>query len=90
MTDAVYEFHVAGLIGPVIRSALPELTAHRESLATVVTGRVDDSDEVARLLRRLTDHGMIVTRLSITDPSRRRLTVDEFSSHNSRQEKLGS
>ena len=76
MAGAVYEFQVARPVGPVTRSTLPEFTVCAGSVGTVLTGRVDDPAEVGNLLRRLTDRGIVVTHLLITDPGRRRPTID--------------
>lgn len=64
MTD-VYEFHIAGLVSPVVRSALPELVAATESRDTMLIGRVDGPGDVDDLLKRLDDHGLIATHIVI-------------------------
>jgi hypothetical protein len=69
VTDA-YEFHVTGLLGPVIRSALPELTFCDVPTQSVLTGTVAGPDDVAELLRRLTDHRLIATHIVITQETR--------------------
>ena len=73
MTD-VYEFHIAGLISPVVRSALPELVAATESRDTMLTGRVDDPADIDDLLQRLDDHGLIATHMVIGRQTRWRAT----------------
>ena len=67
MAQDFYEFHVAGLIGPVIRSALPELSISAEPLGTFLTGRVHELVEVDDLLRRLHDQGLITTHIVISE-----------------------
>src|SRR5664279_4763661 len=49
----VYEFHIAGTIGPVVRSALPELTAVVVPRFTVLTGTVPGPQDLQRLLDAL-------------------------------------
>jgi hypothetical protein len=53
----IYEFHVAGLIGPVVRSALPELTSEHDCRSTLLSGSAEPG-EVTRLLEQLRDNGL--------------------------------
>jgi hypothetical protein len=69
VTDA-YEFHVSGLLGPVIRSALPELTVRDVPTHSVLTGTAEGPDDVADLLNRLADHRLIATHILITQETR--------------------
>ena len=52
----VYEFHIAGTIGPVMRSALPEFTAVVVPRFTVLTGTVPGPGDLQRLLDALDAH----------------------------------
>jgi hypothetical protein len=70
MADQVYEFRVADLVGPVTRSALPELTAHAGSPGTVLTGRAAGPTEFDGLLRRLGEQGLSVTHIVISTSTR--------------------
>jgi len=63
MTD--YEFHIGGLIGPVIQSALPELTITAETRFTVLTGTANDPAKFDELLGRLDHAGLITTCIFI-------------------------
>ena len=49
----VYEFHIAGTIGPVVRSALPEFSAVLVPRFTVLTGTVPGPGDLQRLLDAL-------------------------------------
>jgi hypothetical protein len=69
MSDT-YEFHVAGLIGPVVRSALPELATGVGSRDSVLSGTADGPEEVDRVLRRLGDAGLTATHIVITSNER--------------------
>jgi len=53
----VYEFHIAGTIGPVVRSALPEFSAVLVPRFTVLTGTVPGPGDLHRLLDALDAHG---------------------------------
>jgi len=70
MADEVYEFHVADLLGPVTRSALPELTAYAGSPGTVLTGRAAGPAELDGLLQRLGERGLTVTHIVISPSGR--------------------
>ena len=56
VASAVYEFRIAGTIGPVVRSALPELTAVVVPRFTVLTGTVPGPQDLQRLLDALEAH----------------------------------
>ncbi len=64
MTD-FYEFRVTGDIGPVICSAVPELTADPPEKSLIITGSVNGADEMARLLARLDELYLIETDIRI-------------------------
>lgn len=53
VAPAVYEFHIAGTIGPVVRSALPEFSAVVVPRFTVLTGTVPGPGDLQRLLDAL-------------------------------------
>ena len=52
----VYEFHIAGTIGPVVRSALPEFSSLLVPRFTVLTGTVPGPGDLQRLLDALEAH----------------------------------
>ena len=56
VATAVYEFHIAGTIGPVVRSALPEFSAVLVPRFTVLTGTVPGPGDLQRLLDALDAH----------------------------------
>jgi hypothetical protein len=66
MAPDVYEFRVAGLIGPVLRSALPELVAIAAAPSTTLTGRTSTPDALDDILRRLRNQGLTTTFILIT------------------------
>ena len=51
--DTSYEFRVAGRLGPVLRSALADLSPSVEQRQTILSGTVADREELCRLLARL-------------------------------------
>ena len=65
MTE-VYEFHVAGLVGPVVRAALPELSVDAPPPGSVLTGTARSADEVNGLLGWLADHGLEADHILIS------------------------
>lgn len=69
MSD-VYEFHVTGLIGPVIESALPELTTAPSGSMSVLSGTANSPAEVERVLLRLGDAGLAATHIVISSSDR--------------------
>lgn len=77
-----YEFHVTGLIGPVVRAALPELTTQAVREHSVLTGTADEPHDVDTLLDKLTDHGLVADHIVIARDTRWQgtcPTVDEAS-----------
>ncbi|MEP6559695.1 MAG: hypothetical protein ABJD68_01285 [Nakamurella sp.] len=80
----LYEFHVAGRIGPVIRSALPELATGPEGMNSVLSGAASGHEEVDRMLRRLDDAGLTATHIVITDEQRWRPQVSAESTPSGR------
>jgi hypothetical protein len=67
---AAYEFHVSGLLGPVVLSALPELTASDEPEHSVLTGKAQGPEDIVELLCRLTDYRLVATHIVITQDTR--------------------
>ena len=65
----IYEFHVTGLIGPVVRAALPELTADPSARHSVLTGTAAEPPTSRTCSHRLTDHGLVTDHIVI--PGRR-------------------
>ncbi|HEY5151375.1 MAG TPA: hypothetical protein VIJ23_16465 [Mycobacterium sp.] len=53
----VYEFRIAGTIGAVVRSALPEFSAVVVPRSTVLTGTFHGPEDLQRLLDALDAHG---------------------------------
>jgi hypothetical protein len=66
----LYEFRVAGLIGPVIQSALPELTAEAGGRQSVLTGTAMTPDAVDCLLQQLQDAGLTESHILIARDNR--------------------
>ena len=66
----VYEFHVTGVVGPVVRAALPELSADSQNRVSVLTGTAPSAEAVDDLLRRIGDAGLKPTHILITRESR--------------------
>ena len=62
-----YEIQVAGPIGPVVASALPEFTATVVPTVTVLGGTVACSAELRGVIDMLTAHGFAPVELRI-DP----------------------
>lgn len=69
MTD-VYEFHVAGSIGPVVRGALGDLSADDLSRESVLTGVAQSPSDLADLLQRLDASGLVPTQIRICPHTR--------------------
>ncbi len=63
--DAVYEFRVSGTIGPVTRSAMPELTTEAAPPACVLSGSIPDRNDMAQLLEKLDELGLADTEMRI-------------------------
>ena len=66
----VYEFHVTGVVGPVVRAALPELSADSQSRVSVLTGTAASAEAIDELLRRIGNAGLKTTHILITRESR--------------------
>jgi hypothetical protein len=66
----MYEFHITGLIGPVIEAALPELTPQADPRHSVLTGRANEPRDVDTLLDKLTDHGLVADHIVIASNTR--------------------
>jgi hypothetical protein len=66
----VYEFHVAGVVGPVVRAALPELSADSQDKRSVLTGTAQSPEAVDDLLRRIGDAGLDTTHIVINREGR--------------------
>ena len=62
-----YEIQVAGPIGPVVASALPEFTATVVPTVTVLGGTVACPDELRSVVDLLTAHGFAPIELRV-DP----------------------
>lgn len=62
---AIYEFHVTGLVGPVIRSALPEMEAFEQRSGRTLHGTAAERREIDRLLELIQTFNLIVQRLQI-------------------------
>ena len=54
----IYDFSIAGTIGPLFASCLPGLRTVAESEWTVMTGSVAGPDDLHRVLDLLDAHGM--------------------------------
>lgn len=67
---AIYEFHVTGLIGPVVEAALPDLTSLPAPKHCVLTGTADEPMDVQTLLAKLTDHGLVADHIVIAPSTR--------------------
>jgi hypothetical protein len=65
----IYEFHVTGLIGPVVRSALPELTSEPDCRRTLLSGSAEPG-EVSRLLEQLRDSGLLLQHVVLSIENR--------------------
>lgn len=61
---AIYEFHVAGRVGSVIRSALPEMQTFEQRAGRTLHG-IAERDEIDRLLELIQTFNLIVQRLQI-------------------------
>jgi hypothetical protein len=66
----IYEFHVAGLVGPVVRSALPELATGAGEKNSVLCGTAEGPDEVEKVLRQLGDAGLDPNHIVISNGRR--------------------
>lgn len=62
---AIYEFHVAGRVGSVIRSALPEMLTFEQRAGRTLHGIAAERQEIDRLLELIQTFNLIVQRLQI-------------------------
>jgi hypothetical protein len=62
---AIYEFHVAGQVGSVVRSALPEMEAFEQRSGRILHGKAAERREIDRLLELIQTFNLIVQRLQI-------------------------
>ncbi len=62
---AIYEFHVAGQVGAVIRTALPEMQTFEQRSGSTLRGMATGRREIDRLLELIQTMNMIVERLHI-------------------------
>lgn len=69
MTPADYQIRVAGPIGPVVASSLPELTISVLPVTTVFTGTVTNATEILAVLDVLDAHGLTPIDTLITPVS---------------------
>lgn len=66
----IYEFHVTGLIGPVVQSAFPELTSVAGETRTTISGAAAGPTDIDALLRRLDANGLVTHHILLTDRAR--------------------
>ena len=66
----VYEFHVLGLLGPVLQGALRDLRVNPADRESVLTGTAQAPDDITALLGRLTDSGIVPTQIRICRTNR--------------------
>lgn len=66
----VYEFHIEGLVGPVVRAALSDLTPHDGAPMSLLSGTADSPAEIDNLLRVLDEHGMCTDRILLSRQDR--------------------
>lgn len=64
---AIYELQVAGPIGPLVRAALPELTARFVPTTTALAGTVRNCKDLHRMLEALAAHGLTVAEVRVTN-----------------------
>jgi hypothetical protein len=62
---AVYEFLIAGTVGPLTRAAIPGFDAVVIPRFTILTGRCRGPDELQRLLTALDDNGSPATAVRV-------------------------
>jgi hypothetical protein len=63
LSDGLYEVRVRGLLGPVLRSALPELVATPAGPTTLISGSVAERAQVDALIDMLSRCGARVTTI---------------------------
>jgi hypothetical protein len=64
---AIYEFHVAGMVGSVVRSALPELQMFEQRSGRVMHGTATERGEIDRLLELIQTFNLNLQRLQICE-----------------------
>lgn len=69
MTE-LYEFGVGGPFGPTLRACMPELTLVSDTPSTVLTGTVQNHDELQRILDILAANGLDAVDLRLDGPER--------------------
>lgn len=62
---AIYEFQVSGLVGSVIRSALPEMQTFEQASGRTLRGTADERGEIDRLLELIQTMNLVLQRLQI-------------------------
>ena len=62
---AIYEFHVAGRVGPVVRSALPEMQTFEQFSGRTLRGTAAERYEIDRLLEAIRTLNLTVQWLQI-------------------------
>jgi hypothetical protein len=68
----IYEFHVAGRVGSVIRSALPEMHTFEQHAGRTVHG-TGEPQEIDELLTRIESLNLVVQSVHICARSRSRI-----------------
>jgi hypothetical protein len=64
---SIYEFHVAGQVGSVIRAALPEMEAFELRSGRTLHGTAAERCEIDRLLELIQTFNLTVQRLQICE-----------------------
>ena len=64
---AIYEFHVAGMVGSVVRSALPEMQTFEQRSGRVMHGTATERGEIDRLLELIQTFNLNLQRLQICE-----------------------
>lgn len=72
----VYEFHVVGLLGPVLRGALADLAVDAADRESVLTGTAQEPGDITTLLRQLDDSGIVPTHIRISRTTRWHAAAD--------------
>ena len=65
-----YEFGVDGRVGPVLRACIPELTLVSDTSSTLLTGTVQSTRELQRILSILAANGLEAVDLRLHEPDR--------------------
>jgi hypothetical protein len=69
----VYQFTIAGAIGPLTRAALPDMDTRVFARFTVLTGTCNGPDDLHRLLTALDTQGIPLSRVRVAGTPARRL-----------------